>query len=402
MKRSRITAVLALIALFSVAALRQHTTQASGGSAGAVCTLSQTGCLKSMVLAEAIPSVIVAPTSGPATLEVPANLFITATSCGVECAGGNSPISAEISVALHSAGQPALSPPITVGTISTDNNINAQLEIPPAGLGFNAYIIPVTIPAGTPSGFYSAIGSASVTFADGLTLTATSAQVLCLAEGAAGQPGKPRLDVQLLSDPFPHCSPRVTRSSQGKITNNDAEKAVRLTAIADSSRSPYARSGGNESQGVFSIANPIGDDFPIALGSAECFALSNRPYTQGEIREQLLKIKPGRSRIVEVGIRAYGTAATGSCSESTLQVEGTFAGGAAARGSAGMAVYADTSVKSRTCGSSVNDCNSAITCPTLMTSPTAHPKIRTSRHARRVRTGRSIDYRTGANQPECC
>jgi hypothetical protein len=233
----------------------------------------------------------------------------------------------------------------------------APASIPPVGLGFNAYVIPVTIPAGTPSGFYSAVGSATVTFADGLTLTSTIEQTVCLAEEAAGQPGIPRLDVRLLTDTFPHCAPGDQCLARYRITNNDPEKAVKLTAIADSKQIALRPSGGNESQGVFSIANPFGDDFPITLGSAECLPLSKRPYTQGEIREQLLKIKPGRSRVVEVGIRPYGTSATGSCSESTLRVEGTFAGGPPARGCAGMAVFADTSVKSQTCGSSVNDCN---------------------------------------------
>ena len=356
MTRSRITAISALIVILSIAALYQQEVRARGGAAGAVCTLSQTGCIKSMVLAEAIPSVIVAPTSAPATLEVPADLFITATSCGAECAD-NFPISAEISVAVHSSEQPISGSPITVGAISTHNNTTAEPNIPSLGLGFNAYVIPVTIPAGTPSGLYSAVESATVTFADGLTLTSTIEQTVCLAEEAAGQPGKPRLDVRLLTDAFPHCAPGDQCLARYRITNNDPVKSVKLAGIADSKQIALRPSGGNESQGVYSIANPFGDDFPITLGSAECLALSNRPYTQGEIREQLLKIKPGRSRVVEVSIRPYGTSATGSCSESTLRVEGTFAGGAPARGCAGMAVFADTSVKSQTCGSSVNDCN---------------------------------------------
>ena len=360
MKRSRITVALALATIFYAAAPFQRATHADAGSGGAACALSQTGCLKSMVLAEAIPSVIVAPTSAPVTLEVPLNLFITAptaTSCGMECADGNYPISAEISAALHSSWQPVLWPSITFAAISAQRSIVAQPETPAITLGFNPYTIAMTIPAGTPAGIYSVTGTATVSFADGMTLTATSDQSVCLAEEAAGQPGKPRLDVQLLSEQFPHCAPGDQCIARYKITNNDPEKSVTLTAIAGSKQIALRPNGGNESQGVYSIANAFGDDFPITLDSTDCLALPNRPYAQKEIRGQVRKIRPGRSRTVEVAIRPYGTSATGSCSESSLRVEGSFKGGPAARGCAAMAAYVDTAVKSQSCGSSVNDCN---------------------------------------------
>ncbi|HMG37427.1 MAG TPA: hypothetical protein VKM94_26215, partial [Blastocatellia bacterium] len=104
MKRSRIIVALVVISIVYISALRQRATHAGGGSAGAVCTLSQTGCLKSMVLAEAIPSVIVASPSAPVSLETPVDLFITcpvANNCGAQCTGGNFPTSARIEVAIQ-------------------------------------------------------------------------------------------------------------------------------------------------------------------------------------------------------------------------------------------------------------------------------------------------------------
>ena len=366
MKRSRIVVALALIAIVYIATLHQRATHAGGGSAGAVCTLSQTGCLKSMVLAEAIPSVIVASPSTPVLLEAPVDLFITcpvATSCGAQCTGGNFPTSASIGVALQEfSSQPHSLAPIASGAISTADNTMARPNFAPGGSGFNPYTIAVTIPTGTPPGFYSVAGTATVTFEDGMSLTATADQVVCLAEEAPGHHGHPRLDVQLLSEPFPRCAPGDQSAARYKITNNDPEKSVRLTAIATSRQIALRPKGGNESEGVFSIANPFGDDFPIDFNPGDCIPLPDHPYSQSEIHEQVQKIKPGRSRIIDVEIRPYGASATGSCCESSLRVEGTFFDGTAARACCGMAAYVDTSVASQNCGSStygnsVNDCN---------------------------------------------
>jgi hypothetical protein len=227
----------------------------------------------------------------------------------------------------------------------------------PTGPGFNAYSVPVTIPAGTPLGVYCVRGKATVTFSDGITITATGDQVVCLVEEAPGQPGKPRLGIELLTDPFPRCAPGDQFIARYKITNNDPNKSVKLTAFADSNQIAIRPQGANETQGVFAIANPFGDDFPIAFNPENCIPLPDHPFTQGEISKRIKKIKPGRSTIIEVGIRSFGACGTGSCSESTLRVEGKFSDDRPALACAGMALYIDTSVPSKNCGSAVNDCN---------------------------------------------
>jgi hypothetical protein len=361
MKRSRITVALALIAILSIAALYQQKARACGGTSGAVCTLSQTGCLKSMVLAQANPSVIVAPPGAAMSVDVPFNLFITsppASLCATGCTGENYPVSASAVVTLHRFPcQSSYSTPDPGGSLSTNDSTLGLPTFAPLKPGFNLFSLPLTISPATTSGLYCAIAKATVVFSDGMSLTATSDQVVCLDRDAGGRSGKPRLDIQLLSDPFPRCAPGDQVVARYRITNNDPEESVRLTGIATSKQIALRPTGGNESQGVFAIADPYGDDFPIAFDPEDCISLPNHPYTQGELREKVRTIRPGRSRIVEVGIRTHGGCATASCSQSALRVEGTFSGGAEARACAGLAVFADTSVKSANCGSSVNDCN---------------------------------------------
>jgi hypothetical protein len=116
--------------------------------------------------------------------------------------------------------------------------------------------------------------------------------------------------------------------------------------------------GGNEAQGVFAISSPFGDDFPILFNpGTNCIPLPAHPYTQPAISSPLPVLGPGQTNIVRVGIRSYGQCASGSCSESTLRVEGTFSDASPALGCASMAFHVDTSLPSQNCGSQVNDCN---------------------------------------------
>src|SRR6266511_721246 len=222
---------------------------------------------------------------------------------------------------------------------------------------FNTYSVPITVPAGTATGVYSVIGKTTVTYSDGLTLTQSGDTVVCLVPPVPGQPGVPRLNLTLLSESFPRAASGDQRLVRYQVTNNDPTQSVTLTAFATSKQIAVRPQGANEKQGVFSIANPFGDDFPIIFDPSSCITLPNHPFTQPEIMKPLPPINPGQSTIIQVGIRSYGQCASGSCSESTLRVTGTFSDGSPAMGCAGMALYADTSMPTQSCLPRVDDCN---------------------------------------------
>lgn len=336
-------------------------TDACSGSTTSVCTVSQTACLKTLVLSKAIPKVIVIQPAMPTNFSVPANLFIscpTSTNCGTPCpSGGNLPTSSILNISLFPFQGLPVGPPTASGNISTAAG-TMTLPLCSSGGSFNSYSVPITVPAGTPFGVYRVVGEAIVTFSDGKTLKQRGDTVVCLVEPVPGQPTVPRLNMELLSPSFPRMSPGDQAVSMYRITNNDPTRSVTLTAFANSTQNALKPQGGNEQQGVFTISNPFGDDFPIAFDpGATCIPLPDHPYTQPEINRILPVLAPGQSTTINLGIRSYGQCASGSCSETTLRVSGTFSNGDPALACAGMAMFADTSMPTQGCGTGVNDCN---------------------------------------------
>jgi hypothetical protein len=389
MKRTHLilASSLAAVVLMSTTTY-QPSTSACGGSRGSVCTVSQTACLKTMVLAKAVPSVVVLPAATPVTFNAPANLFIacpTQNNCGGPCVGGGAfPTSASLTVSLYPFPcAPPLPAPTATGTISTTTGTMA-VPICSASGAFNSYTVPVNIPAGTPRGTYCVAGAARVTFSDGTVLTATGDTVVCLVEPCPGQPGRPRLDVQLITPTFPRLAPGDQTVAEYRITNCDTINAVTLTGIADSQQTAVRPQGANESQGVFAIANPFGDDFPVAFDPPTCLPLPAHPYSQGPIRKSLGTLGPGQSTTVRVGIRSFGQCASGSCNESSLRVQGRFSDGTPALGCAAMSLYVDTTAPTTGCGIGENDCNR-----------NGIPD------AEDISSGRSVDQNFNATPDEC-
>jgi hypothetical protein len=241
--------------------------------------------------------------------------------------------------------------------ISTNAGTMPMPLCSPIGL-FNPYLVSVTVPATTPTGCYTVIGKAVVPFSDGTTLTQTGDTIVCLVEPAPGNPGVPRLNVELLTPSLPRMAPGDQHVSMYRVTNNDPVFPVTLTAFSNSKQNALRPLGGNEYQGVFTIASPFGDDFPIAFNpGTSCIPLPPHPYTQPQISQPLPPLGPGMNTIINVGIRSYGQCGSGSCSESTLRVEGTFGDGSPAKACAGMALFGDTSAPTTGCGTGENDCN---------------------------------------------
>ena len=163
--------------------------------------------------------------------------------------------------------------------------------------------------------------------------------------------------MELLSGNFPRMAPGDQHLARYRVINNDPSNSVTLTAFATSKQAAVRPQGRNEAEGVFAISNPFGDDFPIAFNPPSCIPLPPHPYTQLEISNAVPVLAPGQSSIITVGIRSYGQCASGSCSENTLRVVGTFSNGRPTLACAGMSLLVDTSVPSQNCGSQINDCN---------------------------------------------
>jgi hypothetical protein len=168
--------------------------------------------------------------------------------------------------------------------------------------------------------------------------------------------------VQLATDPFLYSAPGDQAVAYYVVTNNDLNNSVRLTAFATGKQGAVHIQGQNQTQGVYPPANPHGDDHPIAFlsDSEECIPLPPHPYSQERISMALPTIPPGKSILVKVGIRSYGQCRSGSCSESTLRVEGTFddgTPGTPAFGCAGLTSFVDTDQPTQNWGAEVNDCD---------------------------------------------
>ena len=355
-------AVIAAFCAFTLAL--PQSVLACMGSSGPVCTINPTACLKSMVLTKSVPGPIFPiPPAGTGTLLVSVNLFITCpitNNCGSTCSNVAAPVAASINVTLNPPAPPACpaGSPSLPATISTAAGTMALPACSASGV-FNAYSVAVSVPGGTCPGLYSVVGTASVTFSDGTVLNQTGDTVICLVPEAPGQPGVPRLDMQLLTPGFPRMAPGDQHIARYLVKNNDPSNSVTLVAFATSKQNALRPQGGNEAQGVFAISSPFGDDFPIQFNANSniCIPLPLHPYTQPTISISLPVIPPGGTNIVTVGIRSYGQCASGSCSESTLRVQGTFSDNTPAFACAGMAVSADSSVPSQSCALQVNDCN---------------------------------------------
>jgi len=334
------------------------------GSTGPVCTINAAACLKSMVLTKSVPGPIFPiPAAGMGTLTVMNSLFITCpavNNCGTACASVGVPAAASLTITLSPPPPPACPPgsPSLSATISTAAGTMALPACSSAGT-FNSYPIAVSVPGGTCPGLYTVVGTATVTFSDGTVLTQTGDTVICLVNEAPGQPGVPRLDMQLLSESFPQMAAGDQHLARYLVKNNDPSNSVTLTAIATARQNALRPQGGNEEQGVFTISSPFGDDFPIQFNASisNCIPLPSHPYTQQPISNTVPVIGPGQSNIITVGIRSYGQCASGSCSESTLRVQGTFSDGSPALACASMALSVDNSQPLQNCGSQVNDCN---------------------------------------------
>jgi hypothetical protein len=356
MKYAQILGALVFGSISLLIAPERQSLIACAGSSGSVCTVTTTTCLKSMVMSKSSPGVVLLPPSTAVTFSIPVKLFLIinnpAPGCG-PCASPVSPTSARIDMTVS----PLQGGPTTATAFISTAAATMVMPAGSPGGSFNNYSVPITVPIGTAAGAYKVVGKTTVNFSDGLSLNQSGDTVVCLVDPAPGNPGVPRLDLQLLTPASPMMAGGDQHTATYRIRNNDPVNSVTVTAFATAKQAAVRPQGANEMQGVFAIANPFGDDFPIAFGPGPCIPLPGHPYFQPPIMMGIPPIAPNSFFDVFVEIRSYGMCASGSCSESTLRVDGTFADNSPAFACAAMALYVDTSQPPTTCLPRTDDCN---------------------------------------------
>ncbi len=333
--------------------------QGCAGSSGPACLLSASPCLKSLSLAKSAPTGMGLVGFPGGTVTLVFTLSATCPSCPTTpCATPATPTAATVSVDFVPGGAGACPPGPPVGPPTFSFAGPVATPTCSSNGAFTTYTVVVPVPAATPLGAYCAYGTVTVTFSDGMILSASGDTVVCIVAPVAGMPGVPRLSLTLLTPSAPRMAPGDVAVVRYSVKNNDPTHSVTLMATAGSRQSSIRPQGGNERQGVFAISSPFGDDFPIVFNPGNsCIPLPDHPYTQAPISNTVPVIPPGGTNVITVGIRSYGQCASGSCSESTLKVSGTFADGSPALACAGMALVVDSSVPSTSCAQAVNDCN---------------------------------------------
>lgn len=302
------------------------------------------------------PGVVLLPPATTINVSIPVRLFVIANNPAPGCAACPSPVN-PVSAKIDMTMSPLAGGPTTAtASISTSAGTMTLPMASPVGT-FNSYAVSMTVPAGTATGAYRVVGRTIVDWSDGISLNQSGDTVVCLVDPAPGNPAVPRLDMQLLTPTFPRMAGGDQHVMQYRITNNDPANSVTVTAFANAKQAAIRPQGANETRGVFSIANAFGDDFPIAFGNGACLALPGHPYTQPEIMMPIPPIPPNSFFDVFVRIRSYGMCASGSCSESTLRVDGMFADNSPAFACAGMALNVDASMPTTQCLPRTDDCN---------------------------------------------
>lgn len=348
----------AMVVGFCIAAVScPQSVTACAGSRLQACASSPSPCLKSMSLAKSALTGMGLNGFPGGTVTLVFTLTATCPGCPTTpCALPATPTVASVSVDFYPGGSGSCPPSPPVGALAFSFSGPVATPACTAAGAFTNYTVVVPVPAATPLGFYCAYGKVTVTFSDGLTLSASGDTAVCIVAEAPGQPGVPRLGITLLSESAPRLAPGDVAVARYLVRNNTAS-TILLTAIASSRQSAVRPQGGNERQGVFAISNPFGDDFPIMFNpGTTCIPLPQHPYVQPAL-SNVFTVPAGGFTDITVGMRSYGQCADGSCSESTLRVSGTFSDGSPAFACAGMALIVDTSKPSDACARVVNDCN---------------------------------------------
>ncbi len=297
-------------------------------------------CARTLNVSLAGPDVLIGPAGQPINFDLPVLVYLNVLefppgACGslIETA------TAEVSVLVDAdcavaPGSGSLGP-INLGT------------------GFSTLTVPVELPAG-PARQCILNGSAAATFGDGVTLTASSDNTVCVGDQAPADPAAPRLDMRNLDASIvKRVHPGDQASYTYRITNNDPNESYSgklSVSLINTSRLPVSSAGpGTPQDGPFSISDPVqGDNFPLGFAEDLVNGCLYLPEDHAEplpsTLNKFIDLAPGESTDVDIYARPFGLCAGGSCSASVVILEGEFSDLSNGLACVGFVTAADTAV----------------------------------------------------------
>lgn len=215
----------------------------------------------------------------------------------------------------------------------------------PVTRGYNEIAIDLVLPSGPPR-ICSIDGTATVSFVDGTTLTASGGAQICLVEEST-TPGVPRLELLALEPGLGRVHPGDQSSYAIRLTNHDATESWSGTLDAEMinrSLLPLISGPLPPGHGAYGIADPAGDHFPIAFGDqlAACLPLPPDPHlVPVPAISRDIDLSPGASIDLEIVSRPWGMCADGSCGQGLVLIDGLFTDATAGFACSGFATGAD-------------------------------------------------------------
>src|SRR6266404_535070 len=195
----------ALVIGFCIAAiLRPPPAPSCAGSRPIVCTIAPGVCLRTISLGKSsAPGGNIGFPGG--TVAVDFTLFATCptiNNCGTSCSNTASPTALTLALDFYPAPLDAMGnalpcpavKPAGAATFSTAVS-TPSIAVPACTStgAMTTYTVTAPVPPATPLGVYCAYGTATVTFSDGLVLSASGDTVVCIVAPVPGSPGVPRL-----------------------------------------------------------------------------------------------------------------------------------------------------------------------------------------------------------------
>ena len=310
-------------------------------------------CCRTVWVAKFTPSVVLFPGTG-VPITVPVSLVPFASWITAQNLNCTSPTSASVTITLTctSAG----------GVVTTIGPVTTTVA-PPTAPGVQPLItLPFTIPAGTFAALTpqicTVVGTYTVDFPDA-SISGTGDTVVCLVPPSPEDPSIPELNMERVvinNEDFITCK----KGDQGTIfytIENNRRESVTLNFTAKTNQvGKMPTSSVPNDPTLFAISDPNDDtdNFPISIsGSGNPGELIDLPDPLNNDRDEVsgtITIPSMGVHVIAIDFRSWGMCANGSCSEKTIKLEGTFAGGDPALACAGTAiVVGDAPAKSALC-----------------------------------------------------
>jgi len=219
----------------------------------------------------------------------------------------------------------------------------------PIGEGFTEIPIDIPVVAGPPRVCVAQV-TATITFADGMQVSQTADQQICLLPAGTTEGVDPALNVELIgtAPSSISCGPAGDEQLFCFLVSNNSDAIfdgtfqVAMRNVADM---PEVQSGQNDtSVGVFALSDPGGgDSYPLAMGDDGCITLPADPHnSMTEPFTGSVVLLPGEETEIKIKGRTWQLCANGSCGEATFEVAG-FLGGEAVTACAGFVMATDNS-----------------------------------------------------------